>query len=218
MPLSPIHLIDALLEGDQTRAVSESKQLRSEGFMLEQIVTEGIEVAMNRLDDKCTVEQFNLLEIMLVGRATMAVIRELYPSGTYPPATKGSIVIGSLEGDIHDLGKGILEMVLLAKGYRVSDCGKDCPVDRLIDRAEADQATAICVSGLITSVIPQVKQIRELCTSRGLTNVRLLAGGAALKQDSARNLNVDFVAETAFDGARYLDRFSQGGGGPDEQL
>jgi len=204
-------LVDALLEGDQSRAVSETRQLRKEGLPIERIVTEGIEVAMNRLDDKCTVEQFNLLEIMLVGRATMAVIRELYPSGGCPPATKGTVVLCSLEGDIHDLGKGILEIVLMAKGYRVSDCGKDCAVDRVIDRAETDKAIAICVSGLITSVIPQVKRIRDQCGRRGLTGVKLLAGCAALKQASAQSLNVDFVAETAFDGARFLDRFEKEG-------
>lgn len=145
---------------------------------------------------------------MLVGRASMAVIKELYPADAHPPITKGVVVIGSLEGDIHDLGKNILKMVLTTKGYRVVDCGKDCPVEKLIDHAEREGARAIGISGLITSIIPQVKQIKGLLAQRGLHQIKVLAGGAALKQAAAADLNVDFVAETAFDGPRYLEHLS----------
>ncbi len=199
-------LVNTLLEGDRMRAVSETKSLKEEGIGLDRIVTEGIEVAMTKLDEKCTVEQFNLLEIMLVGRASMAVIKELYPSGVDRPITKGVVVIGSLEGDIHDLGKNIVGMVLTAKGYRVVDCGKDCPVEKLIDRAETEKAMAVGISGLITTIIPRVKRVKNLMTNRGLGHIKILAGGAALKQASSDSLKVDFVAETAFDGIRYLDQ------------
>jgi len=202
-------LVEALLEGDQVRAVSAAKRLRQLGVGLDEIVTAGIEAAMTRLDDKCTIEQFNLLEIMLVGRASMAVIKELYPSEAQPPVTKGAVVIGSLEGDIHDLGKNILKMVLTAKGYRVLDCGKDCPVEKLIEQAEREGALAIGISGLITTIIPQVKAIKGLLAQRGLQHIKILAGGAALKQAAAEDLKVDFVAETAFDGPRYLDQLSK---------
>jgi len=198
-------LVNALLEGDQVKAVSTAKELREQGIAVDSIITNGLEVAMTRLDNKCTIEQFNLLEIMLVGRASMAVIKELYPSDAIPPLTKGVVVIGSLEGDIHDLGKNILKMVLTAQGYRVIDCGKDCPVDTLIDHAERGGALAIGVSGLITTIIPQIKQIKHMLVERGLHRIKILAGGAALKQAAASQLNVDYVAETAFDGSHYLE-------------
>lgn len=176
-----------------------------------QIIMEGVEAAMAQLDAKCTVEQFNLLEIMFSGRAVTGVIKELYPPGALPPNTKGTVVLGSLEGDIHDLGKNILKMVLTAKGYRVADCGKDCPVERLIDTVEQEGALAIGVSGLITSVIPQVRELREKMTGRGLGHINIAAGGAALKQASVASLNVDFVADTAFDGANYLNQIAGNG-------
>lgn len=201
-------LVNALLEGNQAKAVSTAKELREQGVAVDSIIADGLEVAMSRLDDKCTIEQFNLLEIMLVGRASMAVIKELYPSDAIPTLTKGVVVIGSLEGDIHDLGKNILKMVLTAKGYSVIDCGKDCPVDTIIDRAEREGALAIAISGLITTVIPQVKQIKNMLVERGLHQIKILAGGAALKQATASQLNVDYVAETAFDGSHYLEHMS----------
>jgi dimethylamine corrinoid protein len=203
-------LVQLLFDGDQVGALAETRNLRAGNVGCERIVTEGIEAAMTLLDAKCTVEQFNLLEIMLSGRAVMGVIKELYPPADPPPLTKGTIVIGALEGDVHDLGKNIVKAVLTARRYRVVDCGKDCPVETLLDAAEREKAMGVLVSGLITTVIPQVHLLRERMKERGLGHVRLIAGGAALKQASAESLNVDFVADSAFDGLHYLDRISGG--------
>jgi dimethylamine corrinoid protein len=129
----------------------------------------------------------------------------LFSQGEPGMAIRGTVIVCSLEGDVHDLGKSILKMVLTAKGYRVIDIGKDCPLDKLLDTARQQQADAVCISGLITTVIAQVKRVRELAQDRGLGHIRILAGGAALKQATAESLKVDFVADTAFDGARYLE-------------
>ncbi len=198
-------LIEALLDGDQARSVAEATRLRKAGVRTEQIVVDGIGKTMEQLDGKCTIDQFNLLEIMLVGRAVMGVIKELFAKGEPGMPFRGNVIVCSLEGDVHDLGKNILKMVLTGNGYRVIDCGKDCPLDKLIETAEQRQADAVCISGLITTVIPQVKRVRELAGKRGLGHVKILAGGAALKQATAEGLKVDFVADTAFDGARYLE-------------
>ncbi|MGD0399472.1 MAG: cobalamin-dependent protein [Syntrophobacteraceae bacterium] len=199
-------LIDALLEGDQARSVAEVAKLREAGAGIERIVVAGIGKAMEQLDGKCTIDQYNLLEIMLAGRAVMSVMKELFPKGELSGIpSRGTVIVCSLEGDVHDLGKNILKMVLTGKGYRVIDCGKDCPLDKLIDTADKEHAHSICISGLITTVIPQVKRTRDLAAKRGLGQIKILAGGAALKQATAEYLNVDYVAETAFDGARYLE-------------
>ncbi len=196
-------LIDALLEGDQARAVAEAAGLRNDGIANEQAIIRGIETAMGRLDAKCTVEQFNLLEIMLVGRAVMGVIKMLYPDSP-PAATRETVVLASLEGDVHDLGKNIVKTIMTAKGYRVVDCGKDCPVENLVDAAAREGATIICISGLITNVVPLVRQVGPAARARGLT-VKVVAGGAALKQASAESINVDYVADSIFDGLRLLE-------------
>jgi dimethylamine corrinoid protein len=198
-------LINALLDGDQAVALEETKRLLENGEGRERIISDGVEAAMTRLDNKCTADQFNLLEIMLAGRAVTAVIKELYPPAVPPLQTKGTVVTGTLEGDVHDLGKTILKGVLTAKRYRVVDCGKDCPVEKMTDVAEIEAAMAICVSGLITTVIPQVRLLRTEIVGRGLGHIKLIAGGAALKQGSAGSLGVDFVADTAFDALHYLE-------------
>jgi 5-methyltetrahydrofolate--homocysteine methyltransferase len=198
-------LITALMEGDRAGALSETRRLTGNGATPEQIVTEGLESAMRRLDEKCTVERFNLLEIMMVGRAITAVVDELYPEGTPPDRGRGTFVIATLEGDIHDLGKNIVKMVLIGMGYRVVDLGRDCSLDKLVDAAQREHAQAVLVSGLITTIIPQVRRVRAALAERGLQGLRVVAGGAALRQANAEELNVDYVADTAFDGAHYLD-------------
>jgi methanogenic corrinoid protein MtbC1 len=190
--------------------LAEVKTLRDGGVGRERIVTQGVERAMARLDAKCTVEQFNLLEIMLSGRAVMGVIKALYPPRDPPPRTKGTVVVGTLEGDVHDLGKNVLKGVLTASGYRVVDCGKDCPAGKMVDAAEGEAALAVAVSGLITTVIPQVRTLRGKIAARGLGQIKVMAGGAALKQASVESLNVDFVGDTAFDGLHYLDAVTGG--------
>jgi dimethylamine corrinoid protein len=203
-------LVEALLDGDHAGALAEMKNLRDGGVERERIVTEGVEKAMAQLDAKCTVEQFNLLEIMLTGRAAMGVIKELYPPMDPPSRTKATVVVGTLEGDVHDIGKNVLKGVLAASGYRVVDCGKDCPVVKMIDAAEQEAALAVSVTGLITTVIPQVRILRSKMAERGLGHIKLMAGGAALKQASAESLNVDFVSDTAFDVLHYLDKIIGG--------
>ena len=197
-------LVEALLDGDQARAVAEITGLLNAGIDNEVLINEGIEKAMGLLDTKCTLEQFNLLEIMLVGRAVMGVIKTLYPDSP-PLATRETVVIASLEGDVHDLGKNIVKTIMIARGYRVVDCGKDCPVEKLVDAAVREGAVIIAISGLITSIIPLVRQVIPLARTRGLTKVKVLAGGAALKQATADVLNVDYVADSVFEGIRYLE-------------
>jgi len=171
----------------------------------------GIEPAMSALDAKCTLEEFNLLEIMLAGRAVTEVMKLLYPDGSAAAATKATVVVATLEGDVHDLGKNILKMVLTGSRYRVVDCGKDCPLPRLLEAVELEQPLAIGISGLITNVIPQVRQVKDLLRVRNLGRVKVMAGGAALKQSSAEKLNVDFVAESAFDSLHYLEGLAGSG-------
>jgi methanogenic corrinoid protein MtbC1 len=198
-------LVAAILEGNCAEAILQAEQLRADQVSAQHIVMRGIEPAMLALDGKCTLEEFNLLEIMLAGRAVTEVMKFLYPAGSATDVTKATVVIASLEGDSHDLGKNILKMVLTGSRYRVVDCGKDCPLPKLMEAVEKEQPLAIGISGLITHIIPLVRQVKDLLRLRDLERVKVMAGGAALKQSSPEKLNVDFVAESAFDSLHYLE-------------
>ncbi len=204
-------LIAALLDGDCAQSVSETQRLCRDGTTPQEIVTHGVEAAMSTLDAKCTAQQFNLLEIMLAGRAVMEVMKFLFPAGMATIDGKGAVAVASLEGDVHDLGKNILKIVLIGSGYQVIDCGKDCPLRRLVEVVERDRPLAVGISGLITSIIPLVRKVKDALVLQKLDAVRVLAGGAALKQSTPGELNVDFVADSAFDALHYLDQIVGGG-------
>ncbi|HEY8910028.1 MAG TPA: cobalamin-dependent protein [Desulfosporosinus sp.] len=203
------HLMDSLisyiLDGETNLAIAEANRQIDAGVHRDQIIVEAIQKAMELLDSKCTAEQFNLLEIMLAGRAAMAIMKELYPAANDDPSTKGTVVIATLEGDVHDIGKNIVKIILIAEGYKVIDCGKNCPIQPIIDAAETENAIAVLVSGLITNVIPQVRVVKQALVDINLPDIKVFAGGAALKQFTADSLNVDHVGETAFDVLRFLE-------------
>ena len=210
MPSDLDSLVAALTDGDRERSLELVAGLAATGLRPLDIVTGGVEKAMAALDRKCTAEQFNLLEIMLAGRAVMAVIRRLFPEDAALPHPRAPVVVAVLEGDIHDIGKAILKILLAGNRFRVIDCGRDAPVAEVIAAVARSGARAICVSGLISSVIPQVRALRPALARAGLAGVRVLAGGAALKQCTAATLDVDYVGETAFDAVAYLDAVVEG--------
>jgi len=185
-------LVASLVDGDRERCLELARELICQARQPADIVTGGIEVAMATLDRKCTAEQFNLLEIMLAGRAVMAVTHLLFPAGIDLSNPRSSVVTAVLEGDIHDIGKSIVKTLLAGAHFRVVDCGKDTPV------------AAVCISSLISSVIPLVRDVKPALAAAGLSHVKVLAGGAALKQCSADILGVDFVGQTAFDAVNYV--------------
>jgi dimethylamine corrinoid protein len=171
------------------------------------IVKDGIEEAMKRLDARCTTQQYNLLEIMLCGRAVIGVMNNLFPPEVTPLETKATIIVGALEGDIHDLGKNIFKMALNANGYKTFDCGKDCPTENLIKAAVEENAVAIGVSALLTTVIPQLREVKGSALKHG--KIKIIAGGGALQQATAKSLNVDFLGQTVFEGIHYLDQLME---------
>jgi methylmalonyl-CoA mutase cobalamin-binding domain/chain len=201
----------AVIAGENEDAVAIVKTLINRGVKPEEIIVHGVTKAMEYLNKKCTIQDFCLLELMLAGRAAMDVIDHLYAEGIandnlfdtdlYP---RKKIILGTIKGDIHEIGKNIFSMVVRSYGYQVIDMGKDADPADLVMSAIDHKADFIGVSSLITTNIPHVREVRKYATDRGGHTVKIIAGGAALKQSSAEYLNVDYVADTAFDGLHYI--------------
>ncbi len=203
-------LMKLLKAGDKKQAVIETRKLLGKGEKAQVIVKECIEPAMDSLSNKCTAENFNLLEVMLAGRAVTSVMQEIFPPDKMQPPTKGTVVLATMEGDVHDLGKNLLKTILTINGYRVIDCGKNCPLETLINTAREEKPIAIGVSGLITSVIPIIQKVKDELVKCHMQHIKVLAGGAAVKQATADNLNVDFLANDAFAGEAYINSILRG--------
>ena len=205
-------LKQAIIAGENEDAVAIANTLINRGIKPEEIIVDGVTSAMEYLDKKCTIQDFCLLEMMLAGRAAMDVIDYLYAEGMarddilfdidlYP---RKKIILGTIKGDIHEIGKNIFAMVLRSYGYQVIDMGKDVDPADLVMSAIDNKADFIGVSSLITTTISHVREVRRYAADRGGHSVKIIAGGAALQQASAEYLDVDFVADTAFDGLHHI--------------
>jgi len=202
----------AIIAGENEDAVAIANALINRGVNPEEIIVHGVTKAMEYLDKKCTIRDFCLLELMLAGRAAMDVIDCLYAEGTAkedilfdPDLYPGKkIILGTIKGDIHEIGRNIFSMVMRSYGYQVLDMGKDVDPADFVMAAIDQQADFIGISSLITTTIPHVREVRRLAMDKGFRAVKIMAGGAALQQSSAEYLNVDHVADTAFDGLHYI--------------
>lgn len=202
-------LIEAVVNGENDRSVVLAECLVRDGWAVERLIHEGLTAALRSLDAKCTNEEFNLLEIMLAGRAMMAVMDKVVakhlPAVMRALVAPGqTIVLGTIKGDIHELGKHVVKMLLKANGFKVIDIGKDVHPANFVKAAAIEGAASIGVSSLITLTIPYIREIRHILAAEGMQGVTVLAGGAAIQQARPEDLNVDFIAKNAFDGLHFL--------------
>lgn len=204
-------LVENVLKGNSQESVHIARELLANGYSVEEVVNKGLTKALDSLDTKCNLNHFNLLEILLAGRAMREVVdqvicQEIEKSspGTDFFKEKGVFVIGTIQGDIHDLGKNIVVTLLKTRGYKVIDLGKDVPPALFVETAKEEKADFIGISSLIFSTAPAIREIKRLLIEENLHKVIVVAGGAAVKQTGSKDLNVDMVAEDAFSLVHFL--------------
>jgi methanogenic corrinoid protein MtbC1 len=202
--------------GENVEAVRCAEKLLDDSVSIEEIVnavSEGLAVLRN----KCTVENFQLLDVLLASRAMVEVVDEciakkmkddmdILGEGADLGAGVGdkTIVIGTIQGDVHDLGKHIVKTLCRFNNLRVVDLGKDVPVENFIMAASEENADFIGVSSLMTVCLPRISVIKELLIEKGLDGVRVIGGGSAVQQSSAEKLKLDYLAFDAFEGLDYI--------------
>jgi methylmalonyl-CoA mutase cobalamin-binding domain/chain len=145
---------------------------------------------------------------MMAGRALKAamevvkpVLLERYSGGD--GQIKGKIVSATVQTDIHDIGKNIVSSMLTASGFEVTDMGVDVPIKSIIDKAEEIGAQAICLSALLTTSMPFMKDLIQLLEARGIRKKYVvLVGGASVTVDWAKHIGADGTARNAADAVK----------------
>ncbi|MBF0169708.1 MAG: cobalamin-dependent protein [Nitrospinae bacterium] len=214
-------LASLVQHGENVQAVSLSGKLLDEQVPVVQIV-DSLSAGLAVLRDKCTLENFQLLDVLLASRAMIEVVDECvarhlekamdraasaHEASVGVPAAQ-TLVIGAIEGDVHDLGTHIMGTLCRFNNIRVVNLGKDVPVERFVEAALREEADFVGVSSLMTICLGKVKEIRPLLHKRGLGHVKVIGGGAAVVQSAAEALALDYKAMDAFDGLGYLTRFA----------
>ena len=193
-------LATALADGDKEAALRFTQQALDEGAPPLALVQEVIIPALTQVG-----ERFENLDIFLpeliaageAGNACTALIEQAILKSGKEMQSEGLVVIGTVKGDIHDIGKNIVVSLLKAHGFRVIDLGKDVPAARFIDEAENNRADVIAASALMSITRGGCRDVADMLRDRGLRDkFYLLVGGGSVTQAYADEIGADGFSET----------------------
>ena len=198
----------AILVGDVEKANELAKISVENKFDPQKIVDEGIRNAMDEVGDLFETGEYFLPDLIRSGEATKAVIRELEPlllkeSSDAESAEK--IVIGTVKGDIHEIGKTLVTTMLTAGGFNVIDLGVDVPTERFVETVKNENIKVVGLSALLTTTMPIQKVVIEALKDAGLRDsVKVIIGGAPTNADWAKEIGADAYCDNAMEAVRVV--------------
>lgn len=200
---------EAIETGDADAAAQLAKQGLEQGVDGIELLNNGFIVGINKVGDLFGEGQLFLPELIMSATAMQGVIEiinaALEKKGK--KQTRGKVVIGTVEGDLHDIGKTIVVSLLRANGFEVNDLGRDVPVDRFIEEAAAFGADVIGTSALLTTTMGVQKELVEKLEEKGLKGkYKTIVGGAPVTERWAKRIGADAYAADATDGVRKIKK------------
>lgn len=175
------------------------EQAISEGISAEVILEEGLLSGMAVVGEKFKKNEVFIPEVMMAARAMNAGVDLLRPLLVSEGVSKkGTAVIGTVKGDLHDIGKNICKMMLEAKGLEVFDLGTDVTADTFIEKAIEHNANVICCSALLTTTMNEMKNVIIKATEKGIRDkVTIMIGGAPVTQEFCDQITADYYTPDA---------------------
>ncbi|MBN2151796.1 MAG: cobalamin-dependent protein [Candidatus Lokiarchaeota archaeon] len=195
-------LVDAILEFDEDAVLEQVQRLRSGGKDPLQIV-EVARVAMDEVGQRFQTKQLFLTELIMGGELLKSTMRALgFATGTPARAegAKGKVLLGTVAGDIHDIGKNIVLSLLVANGYDVVDIGVDVPAGRFVEEVRRYRPDVVGMCGLLTVAFDSMKATVDALVGAGLRDeVKVIVGGGAVDQKVCDYVGADAWGPTAAD-------------------
>jgi len=190
-------LQDALMAGKKADVETLVDQALAAGIPTRRILNEGMIAGMEKLGVMFKNNEVFIPEVLVAARAMNAGLTKLEPyliKDKIEP--KGLVVIGTVKGDLHDIGKNLVAMMLKGAGYKIVDLGADVTPDRFVDAARQNKADVVALSALLTTTMIQMKAIVQAVQAAGL-GVPVIVGGAPLTQDYADQIGAKGYAPDA---------------------
>jgi len=211
-------MAQATVAGDEPRCVALAQEALDAGMDPFEVIQKGYARGMQVIGDKFSVLECFLPEVILAADAMNAAVQILKPHlmEREDRGSRGTIVIGTIQGDLHDLGKNIVKIMLQAAGFTVHDLGADVPVRRLIDKAQEVGADIIAASAILTTTMSYMPDIASILAELGLRDkYRIMLGGAPVIEDWAKAAGADGYGVDAAEGVteaiRLMYQKAQGG-------
>jgi trimethylamine corrinoid protein len=201
----------AIIEGDKEEAAALAKEAIDEQMDLNQVIEKGYIPGIQKVGELWEKGEYFLPELITSAECMKAAMEVLQPGlekAHIAVKSLGKVVIGTVEGDIHDIGKNLVSSILSANGFAVIDLGADVKLEKFIDTAEQEKADLICLSALLTTTMLGQKKLIEMLKERNLYGrFKVMVGGAPVNQKWAAGIGADGYAEnalTAVEAAKHL--------------
>ncbi len=190
-------IAEALIKGDRNTVVELTKKAIEEKVPPSDILQKGLIAGMAVIGERFKKNEVYVPEVLIAARAMHGALAVLEPqlkaSGVKPA---GTVVLGTVKGDLHDIGKNLVGMMLQGGGLQVIDIGTDAPAEKFVTAAKEKGAQVIAMSALLTTTMPQMADVVKAVKAAGL-KVQTMIGGAPVTQSYADEIGADGYAADA---------------------
>ncbi len=197
------------LEVDDIQAAVKDALDEGKGpFEVLNALTEGMDEVGRRYEEK----EYYLTELVLAGETMKEAFEVLQPALALAEGSKDKtkVILATVKGDNHDIGKNILASLLLSSGFEIHDLGMDVDKAKIVEEVKNTGASIIALSSLLTMTVEQIKEVDEALKEEGLRDqVNLIVGGAPLNMELAKNLGADDFAEDAVEGVKHIKKLAE---------
>ncbi len=186
-------IIDAVINGDEDKVKVIALEGITKGEKADVIMRKGLIAAMDIVGEKMEAEDMFIPEVLMSARAMSEGIKVLKPHLSKDDAKdRGVVVIGSSQGDLHDIGKNLVKMLMEGVGFSVVDLGTDVEPAKFLEAVRKNKADIVGISALLTTTMPMMKNVIDTLESAGLRDqVKVLIGGAPVTQEYADEIGAD---------------------------
>ena len=193
------HLYDAILNGDAKKAKAATQAAIDTGTAPMELISDSMVPAMDEVGRLFEAEEYFVPELLLAGRAmksAMELLRPLLIAAGQRFSTR--VVIGTVKGDLHDIGKNIVASMLEGGGFEVIDLGADVAPEKFVAAVEENQPQVVCMSALLTVTMPAMRTTIDALKRAGLRDrVKVLIGGAPVTTEYANEIGADGYSNNA---------------------
>jgi len=188
----------AVIEGDDKQLTTLTRRALDEGVSAETILNDALIAGMGEVGELFEQGEYFVPELLLSARAmqgAMEVLRPLLSASSYEPL--GKVVMGTVQGDLHDIGKKLVAMMLEGSGFEVIDLGTDVAPERFVETVEESGAQVVGLSALLTTTLPAMEATVSALREAGPVKVKVMIGGAPVTSAFASSIGADGYAPDA---------------------
>jgi len=205
------NLMDAILEGDENKTKLLVLEAINNGEKAGEIMNKGMIAAMDIVGKKMESEEMFIPEVLMSAKVMSAGVEILRPHLTDDDAmNQGVAVIGSVYGDLHDIGKNLVKMLLAGAGFEVIDLGTNVDPEKFLSAVQKHNANIVGMSALLTTTMPVMKEVIDLLSENNLReSVKVLVGGAPVTEEYSREIGADGYGADAGSAVRIAKSLMQ---------